>query len=74
MHLIDRLEKVARGFDRQVREHGMSNYGQDSADMRDLLLEAAKRLRELERQVELIMDHDGNLMDHLERMGKYRND
>jgi hypothetical protein len=72
MNLIDRLEKRARELDRDVIRHG--DYYTKPADDRELLLEAAKRLRELERQVELFMKHDGNMLDHLERMEKYRND
>lgn len=45
MHLIKRLEKRARELDEQVRAHGASNYGQDCADERELLLEAAKTIR-----------------------------
>lgn len=45
MGLIERLEKRARELDRQVLAHGTSNYGQDAAYDRDLLLEAVESLR-----------------------------
>jgi hypothetical protein len=47
MSLIERLEERARELDRLVRDFDMSNYGR-VADDRELMLEAAKRLKWLE--------------------------
>lgn len=43
MHLIERLEKRARELDRRIDP---SDYDQQRADDRELLLEAAAKLRE----------------------------
>ena len=60
MSLVMRLETAAAKFDRRVCAASKTDvqivvaggYDLEAADMRDLLLEAARRLKELERAVD----------------------
>ena len=50
--LVMRLETAAAKFDRKVAKSLPNGYAFNAADMRELLLEAARRIKELEsRQV-----------------------
>lgn len=52
MSLVMRLEVAASKCDRKVRDTGIwTDYRQDMADMRDLLQEAARKIKELEHKV-----------------------
>lgn len=48
MSLVMRLETAAAKFDRKVAKSMPDAYDFNAADMRELLLEAARRIKELE--------------------------
>jgi hypothetical protein len=49
--LVMRLETAAAKCDQRVRQHIGIGYPQELADMRELLQEAATRIKELERDL-----------------------
>jgi hypothetical protein len=49
--LVTRLETAAAKCDQLVRQHIGIGYPQELADMRELLQEAATRIKELERDL-----------------------
>ena len=51
MPLVMRLETAAAKFDQRVAPASRDSYDMEAADMRDLLLEATKRIKELEAAV-----------------------